>query len=193
LFQQCQAGHGQVVAITGDAGIGKSRLVLECRRALAAAGEAVTWLEGRCISFGQSIPFLPLIDQLRENFHIEELDGEPEIIAKVEHGIGRMGGVEAHIPSIRYLLRVRPGDPAVAAMEAAARRKKLFDAGRAITLRGARLRAMVLVFEDLHWIDISTEEYLTSLVDSVAGVPLMLILTYRIGYTPPFGSRSFHT
>src|SRR5262245_48267151 len=58
LFQQCQAGHGQVVAITGDAGIGKSRLVLEFRQALAAAGEAVTWLEGRCVSFGQTIPFL---------------------------------------------------------------------------------------------------------------------------------------
>jgi predicted ATPase len=78
-------------------------------------------------------------------------------------------------------------------MEAAARRKNLFDAGRAMTLLGARLRPLVLAFEDLHWIDTGTEEYLTSLVDSAAGVPLMLILTYRIGYTPPFGSRSLHT
>ena len=97
-----QAGAGGVHH--REAGIGKSRLVLECRRALAEAGEAVTWLEGRCISFGQSIQFLPFIDQLRENFGIREFDGEPEIISKTEHGMRRMGALEAHIPFIRYLL-----------------------------------------------------------------------------------------
>src|SRR6266705_3122944 len=192
-FGEVKAGRGQVVFIAGEAGIGKSRLVLEFRQALAAAGAAVTWLEGRCISFGQAIPFLPLIDQLRENFRIEESDGEPEIIAKIEHGMRRMGDLEAYIPYIRYLLAVDPGATEVAAMDASPRRKKLFDAALALPLRGARLRPLVLVFEDLHWIDTSTEEYLSVLMDSVAAVPLMLILTYRIGYTPPFGSRSFHT
>jgi class 3 adenylate cyclase len=115
LFQQAKAGHGQVVLVAGEAGIGKSRLLLELRRALAQAGEEVTWLEGRCISFGQAIPLLPVIDQLRENFRIEEFDGEPEIIAKVEHGMRRMGGLEVHVPYIRYLLSVDPGDPAVPA------------------------------------------------------------------------------
>src|SRR5712691_9238739 len=192
-FREVKAGRGQVVFIAGEAGIGKSRLALEFRQALAAAGEAVTWIEGRCISFGQSIPLLPLIDQLRENFRIEEVDGEPEIIAKIEHGMRRMGDLEAHIPYIRYLLAVDPGAPEVAAMDASPRRKKLFDAALALPLRGARLRPLVLVFEDLHWIDTSTEEYLSVLMDAVAAVPLLLILTYRIGYTPPFGSRSFHT
>jgi predicted ATPase len=78
-------------------------------------------------------------------------------------------------------------------MDAAARRKKLFEAGLAMPVRGARRRPLVLVFEDLHWIDTSTEEYLGFLMDAVAGVPLMLLVTYRVGYTPPFGSRSFHT
>jgi class 3 adenylate cyclase/tetratricopeptide (TPR) repeat protein len=192
-FQEAKAGLGQVVFIAGEAGIGKSRLVLESRRALAEAGEAVTWLEGRCISFGQSIPFLPLIDQLRENFRVEEWDGEPEIIAKVEHGMRRMGELEAHIPYIRYLIGVDPGDPEILAMEASARRKKLFDAALALPVRGARIRPLVLVVEDLHWVDTSTEEYLGLLMDSVAAVPLMLLLTYRVGYTPPFSSRSFHT
>jgi class 3 adenylate cyclase/tetratricopeptide (TPR) repeat protein len=192
-FREVKAGRGQVVFIAGEAGIGKSRLVLEFRRALAEAGEVVTWIEGRCISFGQSIPFLPLIDQLRENFWIEELDGELEIIAKVEHGMRRMGELQAHIPYIRYLLGVDPGDPEVGAMDAAARRKQLFDAGLAMTVRGARLRPLVLVFEDLQWIDTSTEEYLGVLMDSLAAVPVLLLLTYRVGYTPPFGSRSFHT
>ena len=192
-FAEVKAGRGQVVFVVGDAGIGKSRLLLEFRRRLAEAREGVTWLEGQCVSFGQSIPFLPMLDQLRENFRIEELDGEPEIIAKVEHGMRRMGELEPHIPYVRYLLSVDPGDPAIAAMDAAARRQKIFDAIRALSLRGARLRPLVLVFEDLHWVDSSTEEYLASLMDSIAGVPLMLVLTYRVGYTPPFGTRSFHT
>jgi predicted ATPase/class 3 adenylate cyclase len=193
LFQQVRAGRGQVAVIAGDAGMGKSRLVLELRRALADAGERVTWLEGRCIAFGQSIPFLPLIDQLRENFRIEEFDGEPEIIAKVEHAMRRMGELEAHIPYIRFLLSVDPGEPGILAMDAAARRKRVFDAARALSIRGALWRPLVLVFEDLHWVDAGTEEYLAALMDSVAAVPLMLIATHRIGYTPPFGSRSFQT
>ena len=190
---EVKAGRGQVVGIAGEAGMGKSRLVLEFRRALAQAGEAVTWLEGHCISFGQASPFLPLIEQLRENFQIDEVDGEPEIIAKVEQGMRRMGELEAHIPAIRYLLSVDPGDPALAAMEGAARRRHLFAAVRALSLRGAQLRPLVLVVEDLHWIDTSSEEFLTFLLDAVAGVPLLLLVTYRIGYTPPFGSRSFYT
>jgi class 3 adenylate cyclase/tetratricopeptide (TPR) repeat protein len=193
LFQQAKAGHGQVVSITGEACIGKSRLVLEFRRALAAAGETVTWLEGQCLSFGQAIPFLPVIDQLRTNFGIEEADGEPEIIAKVEDGMRRMGGINAHIPAIRYLLAVDPGDAALSAMEPAARRKQLVDAVLALSLRGAQLRPLVLVYEDLHWIDTSTEALLGTLLDAIAGVPLLLLLTYRVGYMPPFGSRSFHT
>jgi class 3 adenylate cyclase len=193
LFRQVKTGRGQVVLIAGEAGIGKSRLLWELRRALARAGEDLTWLEGRCISFGQSIPFLPLIDQLRGNFRIEEFDGEPEIIAKVEHGMRRLGGLEAHIPYLRYVLSVDPGDPVVTAMDPAARRKGIFDALRALSLQGAKRVPLVLVVEDLHWIDRSTEEYLSSFVDSVAGLPVLLILTYRVGYTPPFGNRSFFT
>src|SRR5262245_58140359 len=192
-FDEVKAGRGQVVGIAGEAGIGKSRLVLEFRHALAQAGEAVTWLEGHCISFGQASPFLPLIELLREHFQLDEFDGEPEIIAKVEQGMRRMGELEAHIPAIRYLLSVDPGDPALAAMEGTARRRHLFAALRALSLRGARLRPLVLVIEDLHWIDTSSEEFLNAMLDAVAGVPLLLLVTYRIGYTPPFASRSFST
>jgi len=192
-FGQVKAGRGQVVSISGDAGIGKSRLLLEFRRRLAEAGEAVTWLEGQCISFGQSIPYLPLLDQLRENFGIEEFDGEPEIIAKIEHGMRRMGQLDPYIPYVRYLLSVDPGDPAVVAMDAPARRKGVLEAMRALALRGASRRPIVFVFEDLHWIDASTEEYLNALMGSVAGAPIMIVLTYRVGYTPPFGNRSFYT
>jgi class 3 adenylate cyclase/tetratricopeptide (TPR) repeat protein len=192
-FSEVKAGRGQVVGIAGEAGMGKSRLVLEFRRALAQAGEEVTWLEGHGISFGQTSPFLPFIEQLRDNFQIEEFDGEPEIIAKVEQSMQRMGELETHMPAIRYLLSVDPGDPALAAMDGPARRQKLFAALRALAVRGARLRPLVLVVEDLHWIDTSSEEFLTAMLDAVPSVPLLLLVTYRIGYSPPFGSRSFST
>jgi predicted ATPase len=182
-----------VVFVSGEAGIGKSRLLLEFRRLLAAANEEATWLEGRCVSFGASIPMLPTLDQLRENFRIDENDGEPEMIAKVEHGMRRLGGLDAEIPYIRYLLAVDPGDPAVLAMDAAARRTRIFHALRALALRGAGLRPLVLVFEDMHWADSSTQEYLDFLMDSVAGARLMLILTHRLEYTPKFGIKSFHS
>jgi class 3 adenylate cyclase/tetratricopeptide (TPR) repeat protein len=193
LVSHVRSGHGRVVSIVGEAGIGKSRLVLEFRRRQAAAGHDTTWIEGRCVSFGSSIPFLPVIDQLRQSFGIEEFDGEPEIIAKVEHHMRRMGGLDAQIPYIRYLLAVDPGDPSITAMDAHLRRKRVLDAARALALRGAALRPIVFVVEDLHWIDTSSEEYIGSLVDSIAAVPIMLVLTYRVGYTPRFGTRSFHT
>jgi class 3 adenylate cyclase/tetratricopeptide (TPR) repeat protein len=192
-FREVKSGRGQVVFVAGDAGIGKSRLLLEFRRNLAEAGEDATWLEGQCVSFGQSIPFLPVVDQLRRNFGIEELDGEPEIIAKIQHGMRRMGGLDVHIPYLRYLLGVEAGDPRVPAIDAAARRARILEAVRALSLAGARIRPIVFIFEDLHWIDASSEEYLTGLIDAVASARIMLVLTYRIGYAPPFGSRSFYT
>jgi class 3 adenylate cyclase/tetratricopeptide (TPR) repeat protein len=193
VFERVRAGQGQIVFLAGEAGIGKSRLLLEFRRRLAATGEPPTWLEGRCISFGQSSPLLPLVDQLRENFRIDEFDGEPEIIAKVEHGMRRLGGLESHVPFVRYLLAVDPGDPAVTAMDAARRRKRCFDAVLAMSLRGAARRPLVFVFEDLHWVDTSTEEYLAALVDSIAATRILVLATHRLGYSPPFGTRSFET
>jgi class 3 adenylate cyclase/tetratricopeptide (TPR) repeat protein len=193
LFRQVKSGGGQVVFVVGEAGIGKSRLVYELRRRLAVAGERATLLEGRCVSSGRSIPFLPLIDQLRASFGIEEVDGEPEIIAKVEAGMRRMGEVDEHIPFIRYLLSVDPGEESILAMEASARRKRIFDALIALAHRGARRRPIIFVFEDLHWVDTSSEELLKQFFDTVTTSPILAVATFRIGYQPPFGNRSFHT
>ena len=193
-FAEVKNGRGQMVSLVGDAGIGKSRLLLEFRRALAEAGEEVAWLEGQCVSFGQSIPFLPLADQLRRNFGIEEFDGEPEIIAKVEHSMRRMGELEPHTPYIRYLLSVDPGAPGIAAMDALTRRRNVFDAVRALMLRGAARHPIVFVFEDLHWMDHSSEEYLTVLMDSLASAricgasPLVETVMWRPPMPRPHGA-----
>src|SRR3989441_5768564 len=131
-FADVEAGRGQVVFVAGDAGIGKSRLLYEFRRQLAESDRTPSWVEGQCVSFGQSIPFLPLVDLLRKNFRIEEFDGEPEIIAKVEAVRRRLGDLEGHVAFLRYLLSVDPGDAPIAAMDAPNRRRLAFAALRAL-------------------------------------------------------------
>jgi hypothetical protein len=189
-FAQAKDGRGQVAFVAGDAGIGKSRLVYELRRHLALAGEEATWLEGCCVSFGQTIPLLPVIDQIRELCDIEEIDGADDIVAKIDVAVERLGDLHAHAPYLRYLLCVDPGDAAVADMDAALRRARTFEALRALALRAGQRRPLVLVFEDLHWSDGSTEEYLAPLVDVVARAPILLIGTYRVGYAPPSGAAA---
>jgi len=146
-FREARAGRGQVVFVAGEAGIGKSRHLFEFRRALADAGEAVTWLEGWCLSFGQTIPLLPVVDQLREAFGIEYTDDAAAILAKVDEGVRRLGALDAHLPALRYLLGVDPGDPALGYLEPAARRTRLFEAIVALALRGAQRRPLVLVYD----------------------------------------------
>lgn len=193
LFAQAKSGRGQVVFVTGEAGIGKSRLVLELKRRLAAASEDVNWIEGRCISFGQNIPLLPVIEQLRDAFGIDETDGDQQILARIADGPGRTEGLEWTAPFLRHLFAVGAAETEILSMDGPMRRRRLFEALRDISLRSALMRPTVSVIEDLHWMDASTSEYLDFLMDSVAGAPVMLILTHRLDYASAFGHRSFHT
>ena len=193
LFDEAKQGRGQVVFVAGDAGIGKSRLVYELRRELALAGEDASWLEGRCVSFAQTIPLLPVIEQLREYCDIEESDGEEDVVGKLDAAAERLGELDAQLPYLRYLLAVDPGDPAVAAMDAAARRARVFEALRSFSLRVVQQRPAVFVVEDLHWIDSSTADYLAAALAMVASARILVILTYRVGYTPPLGAHSYFT
>jgi len=190
-FEQAKAGHGQVVFVAGEAGIGKSRLLLEFRRRL---GEEATWGEGRAISFGRSIAFHPLIDLLRRNFRIEEGDVEGTIVTKVERGVLRLGeDLRPILPYVRYLLSVDPGDAAVLSMDPQQRRGEIFEALRRLTVRAAEVRPQVVVYEDVHWMDQATEAYLLFTADSIPTSRVLRILSYRTGYVHPFGERTYHT
>jgi tetratricopeptide (TPR) repeat protein len=152
----------------------------------------VTWLTGRCISFGKEIAHLPIIDLLKQNFGMEEGDDEAVIRGKIEQGMAALGEeLRPEIPYIKYLLSVDPGDEAVLNMDVQQRRVKLFETIRAMTLRGAERRPLILVVEDLHWIDATSEELLRYLTDSIAGARVLLLLTYRPGYHNPFGERTY--
>jgi predicted ATPase len=190
-FEAAKGGHRQFVLIGGADGVGKSRLVAELRRALALAGEEVTWMEGACTPVAQPTPLSPLIDQLREYFDLQPADREEDVVAKIDAAMESHGDAAALVPYIRYVLAVDIGDSAVASMSAAVRRARIFASLRALAIRYPNGRPTVLVVEDLQWSDSGTEEYLASLVEAedIDG-PLMVITTHRDGYTPRFTAPS---
>src|SRR5262244_3781362 len=191
-WAEARAGRGQVVFLMGEAGIGKSRLLLEFQRRLA--DEPVTWLTGRCISYGKEMAYLPIIDLLKHNFQVEEGDDDATISAKIEQGMGALGAeLQPAIPHVKYLLSVPPGDDAALSLDAQQRRLKLFEALRAMMLQGGQRRPLVLVVEDLHWIDKTSEEVLLHLADSIPTARVLLLVTYRPGYQHPFGERTYTT
>jgi class 3 adenylate cyclase/tetratricopeptide (TPR) repeat protein len=187
-LEAARGGRGQVALVVGDPGLGKSRLLLELRD---AARDSVTWLEGECLSFGQSTPFLPLVSLLKRRFGIDHRDGEPDVIGKIERGLAALGVEPAHAPFVRYLLSVDPGDPAVAAMDAAQRRTRIVGAIQHVIAAASRQRPTVVVIEDAHWIDTASEECLRSLIDALPGMAVLLVVTYRPLDQQPFGDRTY--
>ena len=190
-FQLAQAGQGQVVMIVGEPGIGKSRLLHEFRRRL---GRTATWVEGQALSFGRAMPFHPVIDMLRRVCRIDDADPEPVIVDKAECAIRRLGvEVDRTLAFVRYLLSVDPGDPAVRTMDPRQRHAAIVEATHLLLERGTELRPHVVVLEDLHWCDPATEDWIGRLIDRIAGKRALVVMTYRPGYRPGLGGRSFHT
>ena len=190
--EEVQRGRGQVVFISGEAGIGKSRLLLEFRRSLVDAG--ATWREGHCISFGSHISYLPFVDLLKQTFEIDESDDEARIIQRVDEGTHAWDAESRRaVPYFKFLLSVDPGDSTVAMMDPIERAAGIFDGLRTLLVQESRQGAVVLVIEDLHWIDDPSEAALTALMDVVATIPVLCILSYRPGYTHSLGERTYYS
>jgi class 3 adenylate cyclase/tetratricopeptide (TPR) repeat protein len=189
-WAQARSGRGQAVFVVGEPGMGKSRLLLEFRRRL---GDAATWVEGDCSSFGQSIAFLPIVAMLKRNFGIEDQDGEAQIVAKIHQRVAFLGEDAASVEALlRYLLAVNPGDPSVVAMDPVQRRARIVAAIQRLTAAGGRRRPVILVVEDAHWIDSASEDFLKSVAESLPGMAVLLIVTYRPVYQQPFGDRTYY-
>ena len=187
-------GHGQVVGLLGEAGIGKSRLLHEFReRLLGEPEQRVTYLEGRCHSYATAIPYVPVMDVLRANFHVADGDGPDAIAARIRAGLQEVG-IEAAgaVPYLFRLFGLPDGAEALTALPSAVK-ARTFEVLRQLVLQGARRRPILFVVEDLHWIDSTSEECFTTLMDSAAAVPAMCIVTYRPGYRAPWMDRSYVT
>ncbi|MFI5215618.1 MAG: ATP-binding protein [Candidatus Limnocylindria bacterium] len=190
-FASARDGHGRLVFLVGEAGIGKSRLLFEFRRRLGA--QAHLYAEGRCASYGMHTAFLPIVDAIRRYYAIEDRDDEAVAIQKIAAGVSALGeGFGWTLPFMRSLLSLPPGDEAVLALDAATRRSETFRALKALTLAAAAREPLVFVIEDLHWIDPESEECLAFLSEAVAGARILLVCSHRPGYRHPFGDRSYH-
>jgi class 3 adenylate cyclase/tetratricopeptide (TPR) repeat protein len=186
------AGRGQVVGIIGEPGIGKSRLVYEFRRSLGSG--RVVWLEGHCGPDRQATPYGPILEILCTNFHIEEGDNAPQIEEKLRQGLRRLdAGLERILPFLRELFGLPGEDEALKHLGPQDKRQKSFEAIRALTVAGSERRPQVLLVEDLHWMDKTSEDYLAFLVESLGGLPVLLLTTHRPGYTVRWADKTYYT
>ena len=190
-FETARRGRGNVVSVVGAAGMGKSRLVYELRRALD--DESVTFLSGRCHSHREALPFNLIAQLLQMNFRLDEGEAEKHQAHKVETGVRRLDpNLEWTIPYLKHLLALPADELDVEGLDEAQRKRRLVEAVRTLTLRGAQHRPLFLLMEDLQWIDGSSRDYLDAVVDSLATHPVLLVCTYREGYAPAWDNRSFH-
>jgi class 3 adenylate cyclase/tetratricopeptide (TPR) repeat protein len=184
-------GEGQVAFVSGEAGLGKSRLVHEFRH--RSEDHDFTWITGRCSSYGVEVSYLPIVDMLRDGFRLETTDSDAEIATKLEAGLQRNGVDPSHLPYLRHLLSVEPDTSPVFADDPQLRKAKIFEALRDVVIGAANTRPVVLVIEDLHWMDPVSTEVLSYVIEHLKDHPILLIATHRSEWVPRFGERSFFT
>jgi class 3 adenylate cyclase/tetratricopeptide (TPR) repeat protein len=190
-YDKAESGSGQIMGIVGEAGVGKSRLILEFKNRLPQ--DAFTYLEGRCLHYGGSIVYLPILDILRSYFEIKEEDREYPIKKRVEERVSRLDeNLIESLPPLQDILSLKVEDGAYIKLDPKKKREMAFDAIRDLFIRESQNRPLVLAVEDLHWIDKTSEEFLDYLIGWMAGARILLILLYRPEYTHPWGSKSYY-
>jgi class 3 adenylate cyclase/tetratricopeptide (TPR) repeat protein len=188
-LDKARSGQGQVVGIVGEAGVGKSRIIFEMRHMFPD----YTYLEGRGLHYGGSMAYLPLLDILRSYFGIKEGEREYLINKKMKEKILLLDErLMTEIAPFQDLLSLEP-DEAYRQLEPKEKRERIFEALRDLFIRESQKTPLVLMVEDLHWIDKTSEEFLDYLIGWLATTPILLILLYRPEYSQRWGSKSYYT
>ena len=191
-FDRVLSGSGQVVGIAGEAGVGKSRLLLELINQLPA--EEFSYLEGRCLRYGESIIYMPILEILRTYFGIKEDDSDAVANARVRETIAAFDEDHSRsIAPIQELLTQNPEDELFAALDPRQKREKTFESLRELFIMESRRKPLILVFEDVHWIDKTSEEFLDYLIGWIANTRIMLVILYRTEYSHPWSDKSYYT
>ena len=191
-FDRSREGRGQAISIISEAGIGKSRLLYEFRKAVT--NEDVTFLEGRCLSYSRNVAYHPIVDILKANFEIQDNDTGQQIRQKVTSFLKIIHVDEpSTLPYLLELLSVKGNGIEKMQMSPEARKDRTLEAIKRITLKGSDLRPLIMAVEDLHWMDRSSEDALKELLESISGARVFLIFTYRPEFIHTWGSRSYHS
>jgi class 3 adenylate cyclase/tetratricopeptide (TPR) repeat protein len=185
-------GRGQVAAVVGEAGVGKSRLVYEFTHSHRLQGWLV--LESASVSYGKATSYWPVIDLLQGYFKLQDRDDLREVREKVTGKLLTLDeSLKPTLPALLALLDVPVDDTAWQALDPAQRRECTLDAVRRLLLREAREQPLLVIFEDLHWIDSETQAFLDGLVDSLGSARLLLLVNYRPGYQHAWGSKTSYS
>jgi class 3 adenylate cyclase/tetratricopeptide (TPR) repeat protein len=190
FLRQVENGRGQAVGLVGEPGIGKSRLLAEFRRQVTDG--RVTWVEGRCLSYGTAIPYLLVLDLLRSNCGILETDTSDIVAERVRAGLREVGmDPDEDGLVLFHLLGIKEVTASPALSNPEAVKSKAFETLRLLTVKGSQERPLILVLEDLHWVDKISEEFLEFLAENIRDVRVLLLATYRPGYRPPWTDKSY--
>ncbi len=191
-LEQAGAGHGQVAAVVGEAGVGKSRLVYECLHSHHTQGWRV--LESASVSYGKATPYFPVMDLLKRYAHVEEHDDPRTVRAKVTEQILTLDEtLQDTVPALLSLVDALPADSPFMQLDPPQRRQRTLAAFKRVLLRESQAQPVLLVCEDLHWIDSETQALLESLVESLPTARLVLLVNYRPEYQHGWGSKTYYT
>ena len=190
VYDKVKSGLGQVVGVVGEAGVGKSRLILEFINSII--NDNHTYLEGQCLQYGGSILYKPILDILKSFFDVKDNDREFIIKKKIKIKVLKYTNLEQAIPSFQDLLSVKVDDENFLKLEPKQKREKAFESIRDLLISISQEKPLIVVVEDLHWIDDSSEEFLNYLIEWIANTPIMLILLYRTEYQQKWGSKTYY-
>jgi len=185
------SGHGQLVAVVGDPGVGKSRLVHELIRAEGSKEWLV--LEASAVSYGKRTSYLPVIDLLKAYFEVHDRATRHEIRDKVTARVRALDpALEPILSAVLALLDVPVEDAQWQALDPPQRRQRTLGAVKHLLLRESRQRPVLVVLEDLHWVDSETEALIDSLVESLPTARLLVLISYRPEYRHGWSSKTFY-
>jgi class 3 adenylate cyclase/tetratricopeptide (TPR) repeat protein len=187
-LDQARVSRGGAVAVVGEPGIGKARLVWEFIR--SSRTEDCLVLDAHAVSYDKATPYLPLTDMLRRYFDLGPDDAPLVIRDKITRHIAQLGeAVEWIVPAILALLDAPTHDTDWEHLDAPARRRRTLEAVRRLLFRESERQPVVLVVEDLHWIDSESEAVLDALIHGLPSARMLLVLTYRPEYRHDWESR----
>jgi tetratricopeptide (TPR) repeat protein len=189
--ERAETGHGQIVAAIADAGVGKSRLFHEFKATIQSG-----WLvlEALSVSHGKATAYLPLIELLHDYFGIEPEDDSRKRREKVNGKVLTLDrALEDALPHVLGLLGLNEGDDPLAGMDAEVRRRRMVEALKRILLRESLNQPLMVIFEDLHWIDAETQAFLNLLADSIGTAKILLLVNYRPEFSHSWTSKSYYT